>query len=178
MIRHFAILFCVLQAPILAQETETKQADPKLAESKKEEAKFTESGHSTDPLDVILKRVKKKEAVIIDVREDYEWDEGHLKGAKFVPLSEIKADKLSKKTLKGLPKDKPIYCHCFSGGRVLLAGKLLKEKGYDMRPIKAGYPELLKAGFKEAKPPKKKEKGKSETSPESSKSEAKPKKDS
>lgn len=176
MIRHFAILLCLLQAPILAQETETKQ--PKPSETKKEEAKFTDSGHSADPLDVILKRVKRKEAVIIDVREDYEWDEGHLKGAKFVPLSQIKADKLSKKTLKSLPKDKPIYCHCFSGGRVLLAGKLLKEKGYDMRPIKAGYPELLKAGFKEAKPPKKKENGKAEKSPEAGKTEAKPKKKS
>jgi len=160
----------------MEKEKQTKQPTQKPAESKKEEAKFTESGHSADPLDVILKRVKKKEAVIIDVREDYEWDEGHLKGAKFVPLSQIKADELSKKTLKGLPKDKPIYRHCFSGGRVLLAGKLLKEKGYDMRPIKAGYLELLKAGFKEAKPPKKKEKGKSEKSAESTKTEPKPKK--
>ena len=42
-----------------------------------------------------------------------------------------------------LPKDKPVYCHCRSGGRVLQVSKLLRAKGYDIRPLKAGYEQLL-----------------------------------
>ena len=46
-----------------------------------------------------------------------------------------------------LPKDKIIYCHCLVGGRCLEAARLLQPLGYDVRPLKAGYPSLVKAGF-------------------------------
>ena len=49
--------------------------------------------------------------------------------------------------VKQLPKDKVIYCHCRAGGRALLAADILKKLGYDVRPMKEGYEDLLKAGF-------------------------------
>jgi rhodanese-related sulfurtransferase len=49
------------------------------------------------------------------------------------------------------PKDKIIYCHCRSGRRCLTAADILKKQGYDVRPLKAGYEDLLKAGFPQAK---------------------------
>ena len=48
---------------------------------------------------------------------------------------------------KVAPKDKIVYCHCGSGVRCLKAADELKKLGYDVRPLKPGYKDLLKAGF-------------------------------
>jgi len=115
-------------------------------------ATFTQAGHTTDALDVVRQRLKDKKAVLLDVREKAEWDAGHLKSAKLVPLSVVRTEKLTKEMQKNLPKDKPVYCHCRSGGRVLFVSKLLRAKGYDIRPLKAGYETLLTNGFEKAVP--------------------------
>ena len=108
---------------------------------------FTEKGHTTDTLDIVRSRVLGKQAVLIDVRERNEWDDGHLKVASLIPMSAVRAKQLTPEMKKKLPKDKPIYCHCRSGGRVLVVSKLLREQGYDVRPLQAGYEKLLAAGF-------------------------------
>ena len=115
-------------------------------------SEFTAAGHSKDDLKVVQDRVKKKQAILLDVREQPEWEDGHLQHAKSLPMSVVRSGKLSKEQKKLLPKGKPIYLHCFSGGRVLAVSKMLKDKGYDIRPLKAGYPALVKAGFEKAKP--------------------------
>jgi phage shock protein E len=48
---------------------------------------------------------------------------------------------------KVLPKDKVIYCYCLAGGRCMEAASILKPLGYDVRALKPGYPQLVKAGF-------------------------------
>ena len=48
---------------------------------------------------------------------------------------------------KILPKDKIIYCYCLAGGRCAEAAAMLRLLGYDVRAIKPGYPQLVKAGF-------------------------------
>jgi rhodanese-related sulfurtransferase len=52
--------------------------------------------------------------------------------------------------LKLLPKDKIIYTHCKAGGRALMCGDILKKQGYDVRPLKPGFSDLLQAGFDKA----------------------------
>ena len=111
---------------------------------------FTSAGHTTDTLDIVRQRVKDKKAVLLDVREKAEWDAGHLKSSKLIPLSVVRTGRLTKEMQKNLPKDKPVYCHCRSGGRVLVVSKLLRAKGYDVRPLKAGYEKLLASGFEKA----------------------------
>jgi rhodanese-related sulfurtransferase len=120
--------------------------------------------HTKDSLDKVKQAVKDKKAVLVDVREQKEWDMGHVEGAVLAPLTELsKAEKkkeLSEKLAKQLPKDKVIYCHCARGRRALLAGDILKELGYDVRSLKPGYAELIKEGFPEAKKEDAKPKGK------------------
>jgi rhodanese-related sulfurtransferase len=109
-----------------------------------------EVDHTKDSLDTVKAALAKKDAVLVDVREKGEWDQGHLEGALFLPLSGIKkesSDKLAEK----LPAGKVIYLHCRSGGRVLTAAPLLKKAGFDVRPLKAGFEELKDAGFPVAK---------------------------
>lgn len=106
--------------------------------------------HTMDSLDKMRTALVEKKAVLIDVREQDEWEEGHLKDAKLVPLSTIPQLIEDQQLVKQLPKDKIIYCHCKSGGRVLRAADLLKAEGYDIRPLKQGYVDLVAAGFKPA----------------------------
>ena len=111
--------------------------------------------HTKDSLALIKERISKNEAVLVDVREKYEWEDGHLHSAIFLPLSGLKeggtSESFASKLAVKLPKDKIVYCHCLSGGRVLPASAILQKLGYDARPLKSGYESLLKAGFKKAK---------------------------
>ncbi|MGC1274563.1 MAG: rhodanese-like domain-containing protein [Planctomycetaceae bacterium] len=121
-----------------------------------------ESPYTKDSLATVQKRLDAKNAVLIDVREKNEWEAGHLRQATLVPLTEIgkKIDDedFRAKLKKTLPDDKPIYLHCKSGGRCLIATKALRKAfgdEYDFRPLEPGFQELLDAGFKPADDAKK-----------------------
>lgn len=62
---------------------------------------------------------------LIDVREQYEYEEGHIPGAWLLPLSEIeqKADEI-------LQRDKKYYVYCRSGQRSSTAVRKLNAIGY------------------------------------------------
>lgn len=107
-----------------------------------------EMKHTTDPIDQVKTSVTGGKAVLIDVREQAEWDNGHLKAAQLVPLSLLSKD--GAEIPASLPKDKPIYLHCRSGARSLKAAEILKAKGYDARALKEGYGQLVKDGFEKA----------------------------
>ena len=107
--------------------------------------------HTKDSLATVKKNIKEKKAVLFDVREAREWDAGHLKLALLVPLSELRDGTDPASLVKGLKKTIIIYCHCKSGGRVLRATDIARKLGYDMRPLKYGYADLLEAGFEKAK---------------------------
>jgi rhodanese-related sulfurtransferase len=109
------------------------------------------SNHTTDSLDTVKQRLASKEAVLIDVRELTEWNEGHLEDAKLVPLTEIRDPQKRINATKDLSKEEIIYCHCRFGKRVFIATHYLSRDGYDCRPLKAGYEDLLTEGFESAK---------------------------
>jgi rhodanese-related sulfurtransferase len=103
--------------------------------------------HTTDSLDAVKQAVRDQKAVIIDVREPDEWQQGHLAGAGLLPLSALERGVSPQELAKILPNDKIIYCYCLAGGRCEEAAAMLKPLGYDVRAIKPGYPQLVKAGF-------------------------------
>jgi len=113
--------------------------------------------HTKEPIPKVKQQIDEKKAVLLDVREQEEWDKGHVEGAVLVPLSELgkksKDASFVKELEKKLPKDQPIYCHCAKGQRAILAGGVLTKLGYDVRPLKPGYKELIDAGFPAAKKP-------------------------
>jgi phage shock protein E len=106
--------------------------------------------HTKDAPAEVKKAVADKKAVLVDVREVDEWNDGHLASAIALPLSKLK-DAKAADLPKELAKDKPVYLHCASGRRCLKAADKLKELGYDVRPLKDGYDDLVKAGFEKAK---------------------------
>ena len=103
--------------------------------------------HTKDSLDTVKQAVAQQKAVLIDVREPEEWQEGHVAGAGLLPLSSLEKGMSAQEIAKILPKDKVIYCHCLAGGRCQQAAAILKPLGYDVRALKPGYPQLIQAGF-------------------------------
>ena len=66
------------------------------------------------------------EHIILDTREQDEFDEGHIKGAILIPYTEIES-----KAEKILPdKDKLILVYCRSGRRSKIASESLAKLGY------------------------------------------------
>ena len=75
----------------------------------------------------------KTEAItVIDVRGKEEFDAGHFPGAVNISLDELPA-KMSE-----IPQDRFVVVHCRTGVRGEMAYLLLKEKGYDVKYLKAG----------------------------------------
>ena len=105
--------------------------------------------HTKDPLEAVRAALAGKKAVLLDVREKSEWDLAHLEAALWLPLSRLK-EASAEEVGKVLPPDRVVYVHCAAGRRVLTAARLLKPLGYDVRPLKAGFEELRREGFREA----------------------------
>jgi NADPH-dependent 2,4-dienoyl-CoA reductase/sulfur reductase-like enzyme/rhodanese-related sulfurtransferase len=72
-----------------------------------------------------IRALVEKGAFILDVRERYEHeDEGHILGAKNIPMSEVR-DRIEE-----IPRDEPVYIHCRSGQRSYNIVLMLQAKGY------------------------------------------------
>jgi len=67
-----------------------------------------------------------QKAVIVDVREDEEWNEHHIPGAVHIPLAQLN-ERLSE--LKQY-KDSPIITQCRGGKRSAQAQTALKSAGF------------------------------------------------
>ncbi|WP_101255922.1 rhodanese-like domain-containing protein [Streptomyces barkulensis] len=79
-------------------------------------------------------------ALVLDVRDRGEYRTGHVPGARPAPLS------LLPLKLAELPKDRPVYVICQSGGRSAQATALLRDVGYDARSVSGGTAAWTDAG--------------------------------
>lgn len=64
------------------------------------------------------------EVDLVDVREPREWNEGHIPGARLVPLDKLRADPVT-----ALPRDNVVFV-CAKGVRSLTAAKLAERLGF------------------------------------------------
>lgn len=70
---------------------------------------------------------------LLDVRQDFEYEEGHLPGAVHIPLPEL-SDRLGE-----LDPAKPALVYCLSGGRSLAGANMLAGAGFaDVLSMKGG----------------------------------------
>ena len=67
-------------------------------------------------------------ALLVDVREDFEWNAGHARGAVHVPMMQVPA------RVDELPRDAPIYLICATGNRSGRVAEYLTQNGF-ARPI-------------------------------------------
>ena len=62
---------------------------------------------------------------LLDVRQEWEYDEDHIPGARLVPLVDL-PDRMDE-----LAGDRPVLVYCASGGRSMAAASLLMGQGFD-----------------------------------------------
>jgi molybdopterin/thiamine biosynthesis adenylyltransferase/rhodanese-related sulfurtransferase len=71
--------------------------------------------------------------LLVDVREQWEWDVCRLEGAVHLPLGDLPAG------LDRLPRDRPVVTYCHSGVRSLWARQYMMERGFaDVRSLRGG----------------------------------------
>jgi adenylyltransferase/sulfurtransferase len=68
---------------------------------------------------------QRQNVVLIDVREQYEWDMGHLEGARHIPLRQLQ------KRIDEVPRDREVVVYCAVGGRSAHAVHFLRQSGYE-----------------------------------------------
>jgi rhodanese-related sulfurtransferase len=83
-------------------------------------------------------------ALIVDVRDGTEV----AATGKAAGALEFKACTESATHDKNFAKDRPVILHCASGGRAALAGKLLKDMGYQQVYNLGGFKDWVEAGGK------------------------------
>ncbi|GAA0744442.1 CoA-disulfide reductase [Clostridium oceanicum] len=80
-----------------------------------------------------IDNMDKNKALLLDVREDIEIENGKIKDALEIPLHEIRS------RLKEIPKDKEIWVYCQAGLRGYIACRILMAKGFKVKNISGGY---------------------------------------
>lgn len=74
--------------------------------------------------DEVARAIKKEEILLIDVREDLEFQRGHINGAIHIPLRELEYRR------EEIPRDKKVILYCRTGNRSTRAAMILCSYGY------------------------------------------------
>jgi rhodanese-related sulfurtransferase len=89
-------------------------------------------------------KLKSGEAVMIDVRDKDEWDEGHIPDAMHLSRGTVELD-IEEKVAD---LNAMVICHCGGGGRSALAAESLQKMGYkNVRSMAGGFKAWKAAGL-------------------------------
>jgi rhodanese-related sulfurtransferase len=80
-------------------------------------------------------------ALLLDVREDFEWEAGHAPTAVHLPLGRVQAE------AGKLPKDRHLVVICRAGHRSAQATAFLVRSGFDATNIEGGMQSWALAGL-------------------------------
>ena len=82
-----------------------------------------------------------KRPLVLDVRQPEEFREGHISGAKLMPLGDLK------RNLIDLPKQREIVCVCATGNRSSSAARTLTMEGFQVLNMQGGMSAWQRAKF-------------------------------
>jgi len=82
--------------------------------------------------------------VVVDVREQEEWDEGHIPGAVHIPRGHLES-----RIERAAPDpSRPVVVYCSAGNRSAFAAKTLADLGYeDVVSLSGGFTDWKRNGF-------------------------------
>lgn len=78
--------------------------------------------------------------VLLDVREDDEWQRGHAAGAQHIPMGDVPA------RMAEIDPDATLYVVCHAGGRSMRVAQYLARNGYEPINVAGGMLEWVAAG--------------------------------
>lgn len=79
-------------------------------------------------------------AVLLDVREPYEWAAGHIDSAVHIPIGELT------RRLGEIPQGDPLYVICRSGSRSARVAEFLRGQGTRAVNVSGGMQDWAAAG--------------------------------
>jgi rhodanese-related sulfurtransferase len=83
----------------------------------------------------------REDVQLIDVREPYEHEAGHIAGDRLIALGELAAQAAS------IDRRRPVVVYCRSGARSAMAAEALRGGGWDARNMTGGLLEWHAAGL-------------------------------
>jgi len=93
------------------------------------------ASYETLTVEAFKQEMKAPDAFVIDVRNDGEWNDGHLDEANHLFLGKLRT--------VAIPEDKKLIVHCQSGVRSAIAITVLKARGFeDVAQLEGGYKAL------------------------------------
>lgn len=120
-------------------------AQARLAEVGRLVDDFFSSTDGLEPVESaeLLRRVRSRDVVVIDVRPPEEYTAGHIAGALSVPLAELE------RRLRALPRGKGVVAYCRGPHCVLAAEavRAIRRHGRSAVRLKDGYTEWRDAGL-------------------------------
>lgn len=123
-------------------------AESRLVEVQEVTRAFYAERGAMEPVasDELLRRVKKGEVTVLDVRPGEEFRAGHIPGALSVPMAGLKA------RLKDLPKDREVVAYCRGPYCVMAieAVELLRKKGFTAHRLEKSVADLRARGWRVA----------------------------
>lgn len=102
---------------------------------------------TSDSLSEVAENVAAKAAVLVDVRSEEEWNDGHVRGAVFLPVTTLCEGCDAATLAKQLPAGKILYTYCRVGLRAKVAALILQKHGYTVRVLEPGYDDMVEVGF-------------------------------
>lgn len=100
-----------------------------------------QANQSTDIGMVAFKEAVDQGAYILDVREDWEYTEMHIKGSTLIPLNQLVS------YMNKLPNNVKIHVICRSGNRSRIAVKKLKKFNKQAVNVEGGLNEWIDVGY-------------------------------
>jgi rhodanese-related sulfurtransferase len=79
----------------------------------------------TVSVDTVAELKDRSDVLVLDVREQWEYDEGHIPGVTHIPMNEI-PNRLSE-----IPAEQTVLVTCRSGNRSGQVAEFLRGKGYE-----------------------------------------------
>lgn len=79
----------------------------------------------TVDVDTVAAVRERDDVLVLDVREQWEYDEGHIPGVTLIPMAEIS------QRLDEIPADRTVIVTCRSGNRSGQVTDYLRQQGFD-----------------------------------------------
>jgi rhodanese-related sulfurtransferase len=92
------------------------------------------SEHELAPGDVM------SDAQVVDVREDYEYEAGHIPGSRHADVNELNG------IADSLDKSRPVVFYCRSGDRSTMPAQAFRASGWNAYSIEGGLAAWVEAG--------------------------------
>jgi len=85
-------------------------------------------------------------ALVIDVRRAYEFEAGHIAGARRLEMNELTS------SAESIPRDEAVVFYCRTGNRSGMAAAAFRQAGFDAYHVDGGLQEWVDQGL-ELEPP-------------------------